>query len=139
MLVPKSSSSELLTPLSTSPQACKAGTADKRTHAPATTAPPSAFASSGLPPFFQSQEDPRSWCKDLSEKRVYKRFIDSYRLRIEDDYTMRGDASGLYGGEDPLPSFLRFLRKAKRKDLMPGEGCLLTGGQGKGLITLGSL
>ncbi|GAQ78848.1 hypothetical protein KFL_000190650 [Klebsormidium nitens] len=100
-------------------EACKAGVVGKTPPAPTFAAPPGAFASSGLPPFLQSNDEPKSWCKGLSEKRAYKRFIDSYRLRIEDDYTMRGDASGLYGGEDPLPSFLRFLRKARRKDLMP--------------------
>jgi hypothetical protein len=105
-------------------QACKAGVAPPNSSVAASVGN-HAFVAEGMPPFLQSlggsRGDPKSWCKGLTEKRVYKRFIDSYRLRIEDDYTFRGDASGLYGGEDPYPSFMRYLRKAKRKGLMPGE------------------
>ena len=55
----------------------------------------------------------------LPEKEAFARIIDSYRMRIEDEYKFRGDASGLYDGEDPLPDFQRFLRKAEERG-----GCL---------------
>lgn len=84
------------------------------------------FTSQGLPKGLQtlagSKDNPRQWCEGLSEKRTYIRFVDSFRLRTEDEYTFRGDASGLYADEDPMPYFKRYLKKAKAKGLMPGEG-----------------
>ena len=56
----------------------------------------------------------------LSEKDCFTQLIDSYRLRIEDDYNFHGDTCGLYGGHSPRKDFTRFLVKAeKRKGLLP--------------------
>ncbi|KAL8885474.1 MAG: hypothetical protein Q9192_006638 [Flavoplaca navasiana] len=56
----------------------------------------------------------------LTEKECYIELIDSYRLRVEDDYNFAGDASGLYAGDDPREDFRRFLNLAeKRKGLLP--------------------
>lgn len=55
-----------------------------------------------------------------SKVEAYRWLIDCYRLRIEDTYTQSGDAIGLYGGDDPLPSFKHFLKKAAKKpELLP--------------------
>ncbi|KAK4697270.1 hypothetical protein P7C70_g8239, partial [Phenoliferia sp. Uapishka_3] len=56
---------------------------------------------------------------NLSKPETYRRLIDSYRFRKEDEYTQSGDASGLYGGEDPLPDFLDFMRQAVRRKVVP--------------------
>ncbi|KAK5112855.1 hypothetical protein LTR85_011082 [Meristemomyces frigidus] len=50
------------------------------------------------------------------ETEVYSLLIDSYRLHTEDEYSFRGDAGGLYAGEDPVKDFRKFLRKAERKE-----------------------
>ena len=56
----------------------------------------------------------------LTKKDCYIRLIDSYRMRVEDDYKYAGDNHGLYAGEDPRPDFAHFLDLAeKRKDLLP--------------------
>ncbi|KAK4539517.1 hypothetical protein LTR36_010862 [Oleoguttula mirabilis] len=57
-----------------------------------------------------------NWLHNRSEDETYKLLIDSYHLRIEDEYTFRGDAGGLYADEDPVPHFRRFLRKAEKKE-----------------------
>jgi splicing suppressor protein 51 len=50
----------------------------------------------------------------LPEARAFAAIIDSYRLRVEDEYTFRGDASGLYGDEDPLSCFRDYLDQAEQ-------------------------
>ena len=56
----------------------------------------------------------------FTEKECYIELINSYRLRVEDDYNFAGDASGLYAGDDPMEDFRRFLNLAKkRKGLLP--------------------
>ena len=58
----------------------------------------------------------------LSQKDLFIQLIDTYRLRIEDEYTTNGEVSlnSLYGGGNPLPDFRRFLNKAeKRGNLLP--------------------
>ena len=50
----------------------------------------------------------------LSHRDCFARLIDSYRLRVEDDYTFKGELNGLYGGGDPLKGFQKFLNKAER-------------------------
>ncbi|CZT41962.1 uncharacterized protein RSE6_01787 [Rhynchosporium secalis] len=60
--------------------------------------------------------------KDLPsslEKDVFILLIDCYRLRMEDEYTFKGDAAtgSLYGGAlNPLPHFRKFLDKAEKKE-----------------------
>lgn len=57
----------------------------------------------------------------LPKKECYTQLIDSYRLRVEDDYKFAHDNHGLYAGEDPQKEFTDFLNMAeKRKGLLPG-------------------
>ncbi|KAL8665350.1 MAG: hypothetical protein Q9168_007715 [Polycauliona sp. 1 TL-2023] len=57
----------------------------------------------------------------LTKKNCYIQLIDSYRLRVEDDYKYAGDDHGLYAGWDPRPEFAKFLDLAeKRAGLLPG-------------------
>ncbi|KAL8668860.1 MAG: hypothetical protein Q9224_007772, partial [Gallowayella concinna] len=56
----------------------------------------------------------------LTKKDCYIQLIDSYRLRVEDDYKYGCDNHGLYAGEDPRPDFARYLDLAEtRKGLLP--------------------
>lgn len=56
----------------------------------------------------------------LTKKDCYIQLIDSYRMRVEDDYVFAHNNHGLYANEDPLPEFTRFLDLAeKRKSLLP--------------------
>ncbi|MCJ1393321.1 hypothetical protein MMC18_006193 [Xylographa bjoerkii] len=54
----------------------------------------------------------------LPEKDAFAQIIDSYRLRMEDEYKFRGDAGGLYAGENPLPDFRRYLNRAEKKGVV---------------------
>ncbi|KAL8949554.1 MAG: hypothetical protein Q9222_004346 [Ikaeria aurantiellina] len=57
----------------------------------------------------------------LSKEDCYVQLIDSYRLRVEDDYVFTGEAGGIYGGEDPTEEFAEFLDLAEtRAGLLPG-------------------
>ncbi|KAL8933416.1 MAG: hypothetical protein Q9216_006374 [Gyalolechia sp. 2 TL-2023] len=57
----------------------------------------------------------------LTKKDCYTQLIDSYRLRVEDDYKYACDNHGLYNEEDPRPEFAQFLNLAeKRTGLLPG-------------------
>lgn len=51
----------------------------------------------------------------LSEKDAMIQLIDCFRMRLEDEYTFQGDASGIYGGESSLPGFREFLKLAEKK------------------------
>ena len=56
----------------------------------------------------------------LSRQEAYRQIIDSYRLRVEDDYAFRGDHRGIYNEAPPLPDFRRYLDKAeKRAGVLP--------------------
>ncbi|KAL9013258.1 MAG: hypothetical protein Q9173_002043 [Seirophora scorigena] len=56
----------------------------------------------------------------LTTTECYIRLIDSYRMRVEDDFTFAGDSHGLYASEDRRPDFAYFLDLAeKRKGLLP--------------------
>lgn len=58
----------------------------------------------------------------LPEKDVYTHLIDSYRMRVEDEYVFTGNIGrdSLYGGGQPIKDFRRFLDKAeKRSGLLP--------------------
>ena len=50
---------------------------------------------------------------------VYSRVIDSYRLRVEDEYVFEHGNRGLYAREDPVVDFLGFLNKAEAGKLFP--------------------
>ncbi|KAL9045488.1 MAG: hypothetical protein Q9214_001473 [Letrouitia sp. 1 TL-2023] len=56
----------------------------------------------------------------LTKRECYIQLIDSYRMRVEDDYVYGADNHGLYAGEDPRPEFDHFLDLAeKRNGLLP--------------------
>ncbi|KAL8911493.1 MAG: hypothetical protein Q9171_003354 [Xanthocarpia ochracea] len=56
----------------------------------------------------------------LSKKDCYIQLIDSYRLRVDDDYKYAGEHHGLYDSKDPKPDFAHFLDLAeKRKGPLP--------------------
>ncbi|KAK8862825.1 MYND domain protein [Apiospora arundinis] len=67
--------------------------------------------------------DNGTWLHDRPETDVYRLLLDTYRLRVEDNYTLEGDADedSLYSGApDGLRGFRRFLRLAKsRQGLLP--------------------
>lgn len=67
--------------------------------------------------------DNGTWLHDRPEKDVYRLLIDAYRMRVEDDYNLEGeaDADSLYGGASSgLMGFKRFLRLAgSRPGLLP--------------------
>lgn len=58
-----------------------------------------------------------------NDEEVYKVPIDSFRMRVEDEYKFRGDIMGdsAYGDGDPAKGFRRYLVKAEgKKDVLPG-------------------
>lgn len=60
----------------------------------------------------------RTWLHDRPEEDVFKLLIDTYRLRMEDNYNLEGevDNDSIYGGaRDGRPGFRRFLRLAEGK------------------------
>ncbi|KAK4103156.1 putative MYND domain protein [Parathielavia hyrcaniae] len=67
--------------------------------------------------------DNTTYLHDRPETDVYRLLLDAYRLRVEDDYSMDGDADedSLYGGAPSgLNGFRRFLRLAgSRPVLLP--------------------
>jgi splicing suppressor protein 51 len=65
----------------------------------------------------------KTWIHDRPEQDVYKILIDTYRLRMEDNFNLEGeaDSDGVYGGApDGRQGFRRFLRLAEtRPGLLP--------------------
>lgn len=65
----------------------------------------------------------KKWLHGRPEKDVYKLLIDTYRLRIEDKYSLEGDVASdsIYSGaSSSVPGFRRFLRLVDRKrELLP--------------------
>ena len=70
-----------------------------------------------------SRLDNGTWLHDRPEKDVYRVLIDAYRFRVEDDYTIEGDADedSIYGGAPHgLRGHKRFLKRASsRSGLLP--------------------
>ena len=68
--------------------------------------------------------DNGTWLHDRPERDVYRLLIDAYRMRMEDEYTLEGeaDADSIYGGAaDGTAGFRRFLRTVEqRRGLLPG-------------------
>jgi len=62
--------------------------------------------------FFPALSD-YTYLSSFSEKDAFDQLIDSYRLRVEDDCNFRGEFSGLYNQENPLPHFRRYLDLAE--------------------------
>ena len=56
-----------------------------------------------------------TYLETLPRPDAMRQLIDSYRLRIEDEYTFRGDAGGLYAQEPPMPDFRRYLNRAEKR------------------------
>ncbi|KAI9096642.1 hypothetical protein DFS34DRAFT_149561 [Phlyctochytrium arcticum] len=71
--------------------------------------------------------DPHNWTASLmpDKARVYKRFIDSYRLRVEDEMVFSGVHRGLYNLEEgeratgSLKDFKRYIKKAQDRKMFP--------------------
>lgn len=102
----------------------KKGCASKETSTSSTDAggqPPNRPSASIDKPFHRL--DSRTWLHDRPEKDVYELLIDTYRLRMEDNYKLEGnvDADCVYNGApDGQQGFRRFLRLAeKRPGLLP--------------------
>lgn len=70
-----------------------------------------------LKPFYRLHA--KTWLHDHTEKETYKLLIDTYRLRLDDDYTFSGDIheDNIYGGatDDGRAGFRRFLKSVERK------------------------
>lgn len=62
--------------------------------------------------------DEDTWFHNRSEKDVFTLLIDSYRLRVEDEYKFQGecDINSLYGGGNPYTGFKKFLGAAERNN-----------------------
>ena len=54
-----------------------------------------------------------SYLSSFSEEDAFDQLIDSYRMRVEDDYSFRGEVTGLYNQENPLRHFRRYLDLAE--------------------------
>ncbi|KAH7140936.1 putative MYND domain protein [Dactylonectria macrodidyma] len=67
--------------------------------------------------------DKNTWLHNRPETDVYTLLIDSYRLRVQDDYVMEGgaDADSIYGGaSNGLVGFKRYLKAVEsRRGLLP--------------------
>jgi splicing suppressor protein 51 len=60
----------------------------------------------------------RTWLHARPRKEVYKLLIDAYRLRMEENYSLEGEAEtdSIYGGAaDGLEGFRRFLAEARSR------------------------
>lgn len=60
----------------------------------------------------------RTWLHDRPEKDAYKLLIDTFRLKLDDDYKFEGDVfeGTVYdGAPNSIPGFKKFLRQAKSK------------------------
>lgn len=76
------------------------------------------------PPVFQTHRitNPAALAADLEDsflhklpkQDVYKRLIDSFRLRVEDMVKFQGVRLGVYGDGDPVVEFTEFLTLAER-------------------------
>lgn len=56
----------------------------------------------------------------LPERKAYIQLIDCFRMRMEDEYTFGANNFGIYGGDDPVPVFKKFLDLAEKRDrLLP--------------------
>jgi len=67
--------------------------------------------------------DKGTWLHDRPEKDVYRLLVESYRMRMEDDYALdcNPNADSIYAGvKNPLPGFRRYMRLVKScRDLLP--------------------
>ena len=56
-----------------------------------------------------------AYLNSLSKQEALKRIVDSYRLRVDDEYHFKRDIVGLYAQEDPVEDFEDYLDVAERK------------------------
>lgn len=57
---------------------------------------------------------------NLLEREVFILLIDSFRLRVEDEYVFGGNTTSIYNGDKPLPLFKKFLSLAEsRQEILP--------------------
>jgi len=73
-------------------------------------------------PFHRLNE--KKWLHDRPESDTYKLLIDTFRMKLEDDYKFEGDAAvgSIYAGEPTsLPAFRKFLTRieTRKKSLLP--------------------
>lgn len=110
---------------------CASNAANATSAGPSLSTAPSTAPSSGPPPKgltaginkpFHRLND-KTWLHNRPEQDVYKLLIDCYRLRMEDDYNLEGEADvdSIYGGaEHGGRGFQRFLSLAQsRRGLLP--------------------
>jgi splicing suppressor protein 51 len=92
-------------------------------HRGANTRTPSASLIAPIDKPFHALND-KKWLHNRPEADVYKLLIDAYRLRMEDDYKVSGDADrdSIYGGApNGYAGFRRFVDKieARNRELLP--------------------
>lgn len=57
---------------------------------------------------------------DRPEGEVFNLLIDSFRMRVEDEYVYGGNTIGIYNGDNTIPLFKKFLSLAEsRQQLLP--------------------
>jgi splicing suppressor protein 51 len=86
------------------------------TTATAPEGPPPGLTQAIVRPF--TRLDNGTWLHDRPESDVYTLLIDAYRMRIEDDYSIDGDAAAdsIYGGQkDSRVGFAHFLTRIEKK------------------------
>ncbi|KAI1363621.1 putative MYND domain protein [Xylaria arbuscula] len=96
---------------------------ETRSHASAATvlSPPKGLEQPITKPF--SRLDDNTYLHNRPETDVYRLLIDSYRMRLDDEYTFDGDAAvdSIYGGaKSSITGFRKFLRQAaSRRGVLP--------------------
>lgn len=72
-------------------------------------------------PFFllDPHGPPAAYLSSLSQGEAMRQLIDTFRLRMEDEYVFNLENLGIYGDEDPAPLFTVFLDKAEKSGVLP--------------------
>jgi len=74
-------------------------------------------SSSSTNPFTAIQEN--RFFDNKPEDEAFAHIIDSYRLRVEDEYTFMGKHRGIYNQEHPRADFNAYLNKAEAAGVLP--------------------
>ncbi|BBN09824.1 hypothetical protein MPTK1_4g23000 [Marchantia polymorpha subsp. ruderalis] len=64
-------------------------------------------------------DDNFKWDEGLTKEEVYVRFIDSFRLRRDDDYAFGAEICEFYALGNAIPGFKDYLNQAKAKNILP--------------------
>lgn len=56
---------------------------------------------------------------NLPEDEAFAQIIDSYRLRVEDEYAYGGNTRGIYNEEHPRADFNAYLNRAEAAGVLP--------------------